>query len=1776
MSSRLDRLFILLESGSSPATRRAAANQLGEVQKSHPGELHSLLRKVLKYLYHSNWDTRIAAAQAVEAILKNVPIWKPENLKSENFEGEKIKVEQSGRLSLNDFDVEKLIRTGECLMSSEGKEFDTEKTAGGMNNNEKLALQRQQLNKKLGLDMAQKLGFASDNFIEDEDFVDDVERHEERKLTASEILAAEIKSVTGQENLSAREMNRLKRKARLEAKASIKAEEDVENEPKKMKTETVFVSQPESDTMVIDQVVDEKGDLENSFEWPLESFCAQLVTDLFSPKWEKRHGAASGLRELVKNHGLSGGMMAGCNELENISHHTAWLEDLVLRLVCVLALDRFGDFVSDTVVAPVRESTAQVLGTVLPLVSGSGVELVSGIVLQLVQQEEWECRHGGLLAVKYLLAVRTDMAQQLLPRLYPQIYTGLTDSADDVVAVAAAALLPVSGLMVSLLPQSVPSLCDQLWAQLLELDDLTSSTHSIMALLAELLSQGEGPQMCISSSSPPLSSLVPRLYPFLSHSSSQVRKAALSTLLTLSSHPSVAEHWLPSCAMDLLRNIYQRSLLEHHSHNLDLVVSVWNCVCTNTPLQPLLMAGCPWFGPWIKLISGPANAPLDSSILLPSTSRQFLGGPEAQPITDPVEKDKAVSRARNTAAKLLGKLAAFIVRPVPGIVYTPDMESPLQMLLDKVLIPQLGTNSAYQKLAISMIILQWLDQTPPPPQLSSSSLPNTLLTCLIDQPSYEELSHQFAKLGSEATDYISSLRHYRLDVDEHIPPGSPLNYETIQYLVGSLSDELISRSKVKPKVCETIQERRQSVVVTLAATIAEQTSLELVTMSSLAGALAFLGPSALPTKLNPVIKPLMEAVKKEANDEFQKMAARSLSRVLNSCISRETSPNEKVVKNLCAFVCSNPEITPLVTLAHLNGSVDPNEGVLTLFYNERNAEKTTNKSRKAKKNAKKSAPVAGAPLQSTADIDNEDDIKKVETQRRGAMHALKEIATFFGPELSTKMPKLWEMSIELIKNSFQQDTDPQELVNGLGVISVLTPAMSELLHPHLQHLIPYLLRLTCHHLTSVRYMAANALTIIAKMLTVEVMTMVVEHLVPCLEDSSMVCVRQGVIETINTLSEQLEINIVPYIVLLVINVLGAMSDSDSQVRLLATNTFATLVRLMPLDGGVPEPPNLSDQLKEKKEREKQFLAQLLNSKNAESYTISVPVAADLRSYQVSGVNWLAFLNKYRLHGILCDDMGLGKTLQSICMLASDHKNLAEKGHNVQSLVVCPATLGGHWMEEVSKFVSKQYLNPFLYFGPPGARAGLRSQIPHHNLIITSYDIVRNDVEFFGSIKWNYLVLDEGHVIKNTKTKTAMAIRQLVASHRVILTGTPIQNGVIELWALFDFLMPGYLGSEKFFNARYARPILNSREAKSSAKDQEAGVLAMESLHRQTLPFILRRVKEDVLSDLPPKITQDYYCELSPLQTQLYEDFTKSQAVQTNPGAAPGSVAAPNTHVFQALQYLKKVCNHPKLVLTKEHPEYDSVLSNHLNGNLDNLLNIEHAAKLSALKQLLTDLGIANTSSVEEQVVSQHRALIFCQLKTMLDIVESDLLKTHLPNVTYLRLDGSVPTNLRHSIVSKFNNDPSIDLLLLSTSVGGLGLNLTGADTVIFVEHDWNPMKDLQAMDRAHRIGQKKVVNVYRLITRNTLEEKIMSLQKFKLHTARTVISSDNSSIASMQTDQVLDLFSLTAQQPGYQREGAGGSDSGIKSVLDSLPELWEEDQYGEEYNMDTFISNLNK
>lgn len=468
-------------------------------------------------------------------------------------------------------------------------------------------------------------------------------------------------------------------------------------------------------------------------------------------------------------------------------------------------------------------------------------------------------------------------------------------------------------------------------------------------------------------------------------------------------------------------------------------------------------------------------------------------------------------------------------------------------------------------------------------------------------------------------------------------------------------------------------------------------------------------------------------------------------------------------------------------------------------------------------------------------------------------------------------------------------------------------------------------------------------------------------------------------------------------------------------------------------------------------------------------------------------------------------MGLGKTLQSITILASMHHERAMKhqetkspdSRHLPSLVVCPPTLTGHWKHEILTYANN--LKPLLYTGGPTERARLRKQIPRHDVVIMSYDVVRNDIADLGKVNWLYSILDEGHVIKNAKTKLTKAVKEVKAHHRLLLSGTPIQNNVLELWSLFDYLMPGFLGSEKAFNDRFGKVILASREAKASSKEQIAADNALKILHKQILPFIMRRLKEDVLNDLPPKIIQDYYCDLSDLQQQLYEEFGSSSAAneasQTVKTEEKGGQK--QQHVFQALQYLRKLCNHPSLIFNQENEKHKSVIRK-LESKGGNIRDVSNAPKLLALRQLLQDCGIGESGQSTDDVtdvdnggVSQHRVLVFCQMKQMLDIVENDLFKKLMPSVSYMRMDGQTPADSRHSVVQKFNSDPSIDVLLLTTHVGGLGLNLTGADTVIFVEHDWNPQRDLQAMDRAHRLGQKKTVNVYRLITRGTLEEKIM-------------------------------------------------------------------------------------
>lgn len=768
--------------------------------------------------------------------------------------------------------------------------------------------------------------------------------------------------------------------------------------------------------------------------------------------------------------------------------------------------------------------------------------------------------------------------------------------------------------------------------------------------------------------------------------------------------------------------------------------------------------------------------------------------------------------------------------------------------------------------------------------------------------------------------------------------------------------------------------------------------------------------------------------------------------------------------------------------------------------------------------------------------DDKADREAKEIEHRGAGIALRACGKEFGSELFSTLPMLWEMiSVPLLHPEGEEE---DALLTAMLVTRTIVDALESSQRLQIAKLLPSVIQMCASTRKSLGLEAGMCLADVVLHMPSLGMDTVIRLLVPLLQKEGDIMRRRNAAAALRMVVDRLDAKIIPYAAFLVVPMMVRMVDQDEEVRDAAAGVFGTLVRLMPLEEGAPDDPGMSSSMQKEREEAREFLGQLLGSRPRTHFEMPIPIGdgVELRHYQQECLDWLYFLNRYGLHGALCDDMGLGKTLMTLCILAAERHRLRQEMENPPpSLVICPSTIVAHWQLEALRFFGKTSLrNVVMYIGPPRRRAEIRAQtnFGDADVVITSYEALSSDLDHFRKIQWNYQVLDEGHVIKNAKTKVAKAVRCISAEHRLLLSGTPIQNTVLELWSIFDFLMPGFLGSEKSFKETYGKPIIASRDAKCNERDRERGMAAMESLHRQVLPFVLRRLKDDVLSELPPKVIQDYYCTMTPLQVRLYEDFSRAalkdgldgngersngradsddDAMAEDKKAKTGKKAG--GHIFQALQYLRRLCSHPALVLNQSHSEYAKI-SEEFSGQGRSIHDLSESPKLLALEDLLSELGIGDTEVLRNRESGGHRVLVFAQMKAMLDLVETDLFRARMPTVTFLRMDGSVEPSKRQSIVTRFNADPTIDCLLLTTHVGGLGLNLTGADTVIFLEHDWNPTKDLQAMDRAHRIGQKRTVNVYRFIMRGTLEEKIMGIQKFKTHIANAVVNRENSSTSN--------------------------------------------------------------
>ncbi|WP_045214922.1 DEAD/DEAH box helicase [Desulfonatronovibrio magnus] len=455
--------------------------------------------------------------------------------------------------------------------------------------------------------------------------------------------------------------------------------------------------------------------------------------------------------------------------------------------------------------------------------------------------------------------------------------------------------------------------------------------------------------------------------------------------------------------------------------------------------------------------------------------------------------------------------------------------------------------------------------------------------------------------------------------------------------------------------------------------------------------------------------------------------------------------------------------------------------------------------------------------------------------------------------------------------------------------------------------------------------------------------------------------------------------------------------------------------------------------------------------------LPVNLNAELRPYQHQGVSYLNFLKEYRFGGILADEMGLGKTVQTLTFI----QLMKEKGAKGPTLIIVPTSVLPNWEREAEKFVPN--LSRLVIYG--ARRSSMFRKIKDSDLVMTTYALLRRDLEELLAHEYSGIILDEAQNIKNPNTITARSVRRLKSEFRLCLSGTPIENNLLELWSLFEFLMPGFLGSQHAFQKGFVKPIKDG--------DEES----LGYLRSRVKPFILRRTKNEVAKDLPPKVENVYYSALLEEQHDLYTALAKKLKEQVMQRVDEKGLAASQMSILDALLKLRQICCHPRL-LKMDMPGVSTNLP---------------SGKFEAFKDLVTNI-----------VEDGHKVLVFSQFVQMLHIIRSWLTMNKTP---FAYLDGS--SKDRFEQVDRFNNSPDIPIFLISLKAGGTGLNLTSADYVIHYDPWWNPAVESQATDRTHRIGQTRQVFAYKMICENTVEEKILKLQDMKRGVAEAVIPGQN-------------------------------------------------------------------
>ncbi len=502
--------------------------------------------------------------------------------------------------------------------------------------------------------------------------------------------------------------------------------------------------------------------------------------------------------------------------------------------------------------------------------------------------------------------------------------------------------------------------------------------------------------------------------------------------------------------------------------------------------------------------------------------------------------------------------------------------------------------------------------------------------------------------------------------------------------------------------------------------------------------------------------------------------------------------------------------------------------------------------------------------------------------------------------------------------------------------------------------------------------------------------------------------------------------------------------------------------------------NLSTNV-EKNEEYKKMVNQISKRDIYEKIETPIGLKSELRTYQITGFKWLKILDSYKFGGILADDMGLGKTIQLLAVIQS---YLEEENKPKPSIVVCPSSLSLNWKNEIDKFVPS--MKTLVIHGNAEEREKQISNIKKYNLVITSYDLLKRDMELYKEKEYSfkYIIADEAQYIKNNNTQNSKVIKEIKADTRFALTGTPIENSLSELWSIFDFIMPGYLYSYRKFKEVYEMPIIKENDD-----------WTMNKLKMLIEPFILRRTKKEVLTELPDKTISVLHNEMQGEQLKIYMSYMANAKREVNEELKNNGFEKSQIKILALLMRLRQICCHPSLFISN------------------------YTGESSKLNQCV--------EVVKDAVLSGHKILLFSGYSSMLEIIGKELEKQ---KIKFFKLTGQTKVGDRIKLVEEFNNNEEIKVFLISLKAGGTGLNLIGADMVIHYDPWWNLSAENQATDRTYRIGQKKNVQVYKLITKDSIEERIYELQEKKAQLAKTMLSTETTFVNKLSKEDIIALF----------------------------------------------------